>query len=178
MYAKPQGKVSHAQRFLISLIEKRAFTGTLVKDWKVPRKFVMGIYRCALGSQKPTSLAVFGLRKHIRPSWWYYEESETLPCPVDFNEKYPAFGPETNEKILTDETVGIRKIIEIKNERKLARYCLGKGIKYGILCGCIQRYKSNAGKIKFHRRPDYFTIKSLREDINPDLWFIFPDELA
>jgi hypothetical protein len=178
MYRKPEGRITHARRGLISLIEKREYSGTLIKEWEIPPSMALSaIYETALGTILPSYGVIFALRCHIPPGAWYYEEEEKLPGPVPFNPRYPSWGLKSRKKVLRDPTVALLRIEEVKEQRGLSQFCARHGLKYGDLWGCTIKRKKPDGKTGYHQRPPYRVIRALRDVIPPDLWYIFPDEL-
>jgi hypothetical protein len=177
MYVKPLGDISHAQRRLIGLIEKREFTGTLIGDWQVPQGLIVPIYKSAVGQRTPTYGIIFGLRRHIPPEAWYFDETEKLPKPIACTHLYPPFGARINKKIIHDETAAINLIGEIRENRKLSAFCVEHGLKYNDMLGCAVKRKRSNGRYGYHQKPAYLVIRTLREIIHPALWYLFPDEL-
>jgi hypothetical protein len=178
MYAKPEGDLSHAQRLLIGLIERRGFTGTLAREWEAPRSMIMIVYETALGRALPSYGVVFGLRRHIDPAAWYYGEDEELPPPVPCAWLYPSFGKKARKKVLRDATAALSRMEEIKGKRELSAFCAAHGVKYADLWACTIKRKKKDGRYGYHQRPPYRVIRALRETVHPALWFLYPDELS
>jgi hypothetical protein len=178
MYTVPQGEITHARRRLITLIERREFTGTLTREWGVPKPSVMHIYDMVLGRVPPTFGAIFGLRREVAPAAWFYGEGEALPPRIGAAYIYPSFGKEIREKVLGEPTAALLMIEGLKEKRELARFCVERGVKYADLWACTIKRVKKDGRQGYHQRPPYRVIKALREAVHPDLWYTFPDELV
>jgi hypothetical protein len=178
VHAKPEGPISHAQRRLITLIDKRKISETLTGGWGVPRTCLGNIYRTALGTIPHSYGIIYGLRLNIAPVFWYYSEEEPLPRPIAFTPKYPPFGKDAHDAVLRHETAALEIIREIKERRELSRFCALHGVKYYDVAGCSFKNPKKDGPEGYHQRPSYRMIRSLREAVHPDLWYIFPGELT
>jgi hypothetical protein len=178
MHADPEGPISHAQRRLITLIDERRISKVLIGAWGVPKSYIGNIYRMALNTLPVSYGVIFLLRQQLPPAAWYYDEGERLPQPVPFTPKYPAFGKRVRNKILHHETAALGIIREIKEKRELAYFCKQHRVKYYDVAGCSFKNPKKDGRDGYHQRPSYRMIRLLREAIHPDLWYIFPDELA
>jgi hypothetical protein len=178
VYAKPEGPISHAQRRLITLIDKRSISGVLIDTWGIPKTQMGNIYRMALNKLPVSYGVIFMLRRYLPPIAWYYDEQEALPRPIAFVPKHPPFGKKTRDKILHHETAALSIIREMKEKRELSRFCQQYRVKYYDVAGCSFKNPKKDGREGYHQRPSYRMIRSLREAIHPDLWYIFPDELT
>jgi hypothetical protein len=178
VYAKPEGPISCAQRRLITLIDKRKISETLIGGWGVPRTQLGNIYRMALGTIPPSYGIIYGLRLTIPPAAWYYGEEEALPRPIPFTPKYPAFGKQAHDAVLHHETAALGIIREIKEQRELSRFCARHGVNYYDVAGCSFKNPKKDGRKGYHQRPSYRMVRLLREAVHPDLWYIFPEELT
>ena len=120
------------------------------------------------------NIHIFRCREQIQPSRWYYQvnEKDIMPEPVKYTPKFDA------EEILNKDSQGhviLRKLIRNTGIEPFAE-------KYGIdsykLKNTLYRRKRvTDGKQVFKALPSYHFIRALREVINPDLWYIFPEEL-
>jgi hypothetical protein len=173
MYPKPCGSVSHAQRIFITLIEKRIFTGTLT-EWGI--KYPSHVYQIALGRITTTYGVVFVLRERISPELWYYDETEELPEPVKGKFRHQST-EEGLKNIVSEETAAINRIGELIENRKLREFCSTHHVKYQDIWGCTKKRTKEDGSYGYHQRPPYRIIRTLREEIHPALWYLYPDEL-
>jgi hypothetical protein len=179
MYRKPQGVITHAQRIFITLLEARQFTRTLV-GWGITKSTVTYIYKIVLGEIPPSYDVVFILREHIGPELWYYDENEEVPNTPKTGTRYylTQRQPAIRKNILQDETVAIREIRKVIEERKLSTFCAIHQVGYGDVRNSCTKRKKPDGMYGYHQRPPYRMIRALRNVIHPRLWYIYPDEIV
>jgi hypothetical protein len=177
MYVTLPEELSHAQRSLVTLIEKRVFSPTLIQEWGVPKSYIIALYRTAIGRIRPSYMAIYTLRSRIAPVNWYYTEQEAVPGAVPFTALYAAGGDMFREKVMRDETAALRELAGIREARNLSLLCRNYNIEYKRLSQCVLKRVKEDGSRGYHQRPAYDIVKALRERIHPDLWYIFPEEL-
>lgn len=121
-------------------------------------------------SRSTRNINVFSLRSIMQPSKWYYRSDEELPPRLSFT-------PKMNE----DDFLCTQSIGHLMFERLAT--CTGIWRKYGFPTDEVKniRYLRNdsrhGGKV-FRSMPSFHVIRTLRNVINPDLWYIFPGEIS
>ena len=115
---------------------------------------------------------VFRCREKMQPSRWYYKVGEKLPEPVIFTPKYSV------EDLMYKESIGHVKFRELQKQYTVQ----GLADKYDLNFNQIKnvlyrRMNPLTGRECFKILPQYTFIIKLRDVINPDLWYIFPEEM-
>lgn len=115
---------------------------------------------------------IFMWRKKIQPSKWYYKYSEPLPEKINFTPKFPP------EALIEKESVGHIKLKELQNRYELKGIEAMFGVDYNQLRNILyKRTNPSTGKTYYKTLPQTSMIISLRNVIQPDLWYIFPEEM-
>jgi hypothetical protein len=177
MYVKVPEIVSYAQRELITLIENREYTGAMRKKYGVSDSWISSIYRAAVGKVKATYGMIYLLREQIEPVRWYYDENEGLPEKVEFRPKYRGYDLEMMNNFKNKATAAQRWFEEAGKKRIIHEICEENNISYSRLKNSIYPKRVHSEVAVYRQRPGYGIIKALRGVINPDYWYIFPDEL-
>ncbi|WP_149554539.1 hypothetical protein [Treponema pectinovorum] len=115
---------------------------------------------------------IFMCREKMQPAKWYYKVNETLPKRIEFTPKHEA------KDLMYLESVGHIKLEELQKKFTMPilceRYNLSltqmKNIRYKRLHPFTKREC-------FKILPPASVIIKLRDVINPDYWYIFPDEI-
>lgn len=115
---------------------------------------------------------IFLCREKMQPSKWYYRIDEQLPERIDFIPKYGV------EYLQHKESIGHIKLEELQKRYTMPglcnRYDLSlqqmKNVRY-------RRLNPLTGKECFKILPPASVIIKLRDVINPDYWYVFPEEL-
>lgn len=115
---------------------------------------------------------VFMCRENIQPSKWFYKVDEKLPRPINFTPKHSV------KELQYLDSLGHIKLKELHKKYGLTKlsqmYDLNPQQVKNIMYKRLNPYlKKECFKIM---PQDKFIIK-MREAINPDYWFIFPDEI-
>ena len=108
----------------------------------------------------------------MQPSRWYYKINEKLPKPVIF---IPKFGV---EELMYKESVGHVKFRELQKQLTVQ----GMADKYDLNFYQIKnilyrRLNPLTGRECFKILPPAKVIINLRDVINPDYWYVFPEEI-
>lgn len=115
---------------------------------------------------------IFMWREKIQPSKWYYKYSEPLPEKIDFTPKFPP------AMLIEKESVGHIKLKELQKRYELKGIVSMFGVDYNQLRNIIyKRTNPRTGKAYYKTLPQTNIIISLRNVIQPDLWYIFPEEM-
>lgn len=123
--------------------------------------------------KKITNRYVFLCREKVQPSKWYYKVGEELPPRINFTPKHSV------EDLRHIPTAGIQKFLQLQKEYSLRYLCKIYNLNELQMKNIIYAKFNPETQNKFFRAlPPYTVIIPLREVINPDLWFIFPDELT
>jgi hypothetical protein len=80
-------------------------------------------------------------------------------------------------KFSTMETAAHRYFEILREKRALTAFCGKRGLVYSSLSNCVFKRRREDGLWGYRTRPAYRLVKSLREILHPDLWYVFPDEL-
>jgi len=115
---------------------------------------------------------LFRCRGFIAPWMWYHTVSETPPTEIKFNQQYIQFTPAMAGR----STLGhlqLRKYIE---ENGVLGVVSETGIKRTLVDNLLRKRKRKTGLITFHSLPSLDVTKALSSIVNPQLWFIFPEE--
>lgn len=115
---------------------------------------------------------IFMCREKMQPSKWYYKINEELPPRINFTPKHKT------EDLMYIESVGHVKLEKLQKQYTMPvlceRYGLGlyqmKNIRY-------RRLNPLTNRECFKILPPASAVIKLRDLINPDYWYIFPDEL-
>ena len=118
------------------------------------------------------NINIFMCREKMQPSKWYYKINEPLPKQIAFTPKHSV------NDLMYIESVGHIKLKELQDLYTMSVLCEKydltlyqmKNIRY-------RRFNPLTNKRCFKILPGMTVITKLRELINPDYWFIFPDEL-
>lgn len=115
---------------------------------------------------------IFHCREQMQPSKWFININEQLPEKIKFTPKFSA------ESLYCKESVGHKKLEQLQKEYTMPglieRFDLNlyqmKNIRY-------KRISPITGKECFKTLPPASVIIKLKDVINPDYWFIFPEEI-
>ena len=118
------------------------------------------------------------LRKIFEPCSWFYEAVEKLPEPIAFTEN----PNRTGEDLFVDDTVGKILFRSLSDNFKTYRMFADEyNLPYENVKNMLNKFKYTRGGVTIIRYKTFATesiIKSLREIIHPDYWYIFPEELS
>lgn len=116
--------------------------------------------------------SVFYCREKLRPSKWYYKVGEELPPPLDFTPKHSV------KDLPYLDSLGHQKLYELIKQTTLPLFAEQYGFSvYSVKNVIYKRQHQITGKMCFKSLPQEQFIIRLRDVINPDLWYIFPDEV-
>lgn len=116
---------------------------------------------------------IFYCREKMQPSKWYYRVDEKLPERIEFKTKYSV------NELMYKESAG-----HIKFNKMCEEYSIqGVADRFGLSINQIKntKYKRMNPMTKkecFKSLPSLSIVLKLRDVINPDLWYIFPEELV
>lgn len=115
---------------------------------------------------------VFTCRESVQPSRWFYNISEKLPERINFTPKFTA------EKLQYKESVGHKKLTELREQYTYNGIADRFNINYNQLKNTFSKRINPLTKEEcFKILPQQSMIIKLKDVINPDYWFIFPEEL-
>jgi hypothetical protein len=177
MYVKIPDVVSHAQRKLITMVEKREYRG-YVLSCGLTLTQSNDLYKTVIGKYTPTYGQIFRLRQFVPPSEWYYDESEELPEPVRFTAKVQGMtgGGKKMGIEATKETVALSWFAGLSKQQRHQFYVF-HNIERAKINHFILKTTRMDGTFGYQSRPNYKLVRSLRETIHPDCWYIYPEEL-
>lgn len=145
--------ISHGQRYLLDLIDKRKLL-QFVNEYDLPHVYLFNV---ATGRVMVPCDVIFTLRNIIAPNQWFYDETEALPPSIPFKGK-------SGQLYNPDESIALTRLREESNIR---RWSTEHDLPY------ISIYNIISGKYK----PTYPKIRQMRDIIPVDLWFIYTGEL-
>ena len=115
---------------------------------------------------------IFLCREKMRPSKWYYKINEELPERISFTPKYDV------ENLMHKESVGHLKLEELQKFYTMPVFAQKYGLNlYQIKNIRYRRFNPLTSKKCFKIFPPASVIIKLRDIINPDYWYVFPEEL-
>jgi hypothetical protein len=170
--------VSHAQRRLITLIEKRRFTRQVRTVYGLSDAFLSRLHSVAVGRMRPSYGIIFQLREHIAPVLWYYDETEKPPKRKSFAAKHTVYNLAVMRELSARPTVAHTVFETLREARKLTEFCVLHNIAPARIRNCTTMNRRKDGVKGYASRPSYPVVKQLRGIIHPDLWYIFPDEIT
>ncbi len=115
---------------------------------------------------------IFMCREKMQPSKWYYKINEPLPPPVNFMPKHKV------EDLMYFESIGHIKLEELQRRISMPEICKRYDLSLYQMKNIRYRRLNPITNLKcFKILPPSSVVIKLREVINPDYWYIFPDEL-
>jgi hypothetical protein len=177
MYVPVPDIVTHAQRKLITLIERRQFSG-VARSYGIRASNIPSLYRMAIGKIAPSFVMMFNLRHYIAPVEWCYDETEGLPERRKFKPKYAYFDRRARQRLIRYPTAAVAYLEDIYLKGGLQGFCGEQGLGYATVYGYAVKRKRHDGVLGYHARPGHRVIRKLRGVIHPDDWFIFPEEIS
>ena len=118
------------------------------------------------------NINVFTCRENVQPAKWYYKVGEKLPERIEFTPKFPV------TELQYKDTVGHLKFFELRNQ------LTHQGISHKFNIDFYQlknitskRFNPLTNRYCYKILPQQSLIIKLRDVINPDYWYIFPEEL-
>ncbi len=108
----------------------------------------------------------------MQPSRWYYKLNEKLPEPVQFTPKYSV------DDLMYKESLGHVKFRQMQKQYTVQGLADNFDLNfYQIKNILYKRLNPLTGRECFKILPPAQVIVKLRDVINPDLWYIFPEEV-
>lgn len=115
---------------------------------------------------------IFMCRERMQPSRWYYKISEKLPKPVIFTPKLGV------EELMYKESVGHIKFRELQMQYTVQGLADKYDLNFYQIKNILYRRKNPlTGRECFKILPPAAVIIKLRDVINPDYWYVFPEEI-
>lgn len=124
-------------------------------------------------TQKIGNIYVYYMREAIQPAKWYTKVAEKLSKPVEFKSKgYPA------EALRTRDSCGHILLRKLKNDRGSYEAAASFYNVDIVIMQNVMLYAKKDGEKQHKSLPTDSFIRTFRKFINPDYWFIFPEELV
>lgn len=164
-YALRDLKIAIQNRLFWSFIE----TIGIPKEWKNK----LYVYYYLNGRRKFISnQSIFLCREKMQPSRWYYRINEKLPKRINFTPKFDV------SRLVCKESAGHQKLKKMLEHYNMQTFADEYNINLYQLKNIIYKRKHPDTMEEWFKTlpPQDFIIK-LRNDINPDYWYIFPEEL-
>lgn len=172
---------SHAVRYFKSLVKERSFA-TKAQEFGLTEPQQKLLYNVARGDFRATYGIIFALRNIISPSQWIYLENEELPKPVKFNslveKKYPHYDFDSRNELAKESTLGNIFFDILKERRAMSKFCVMHNCEKLEAANFVYMKHHKNGEMRYLARPTLPFIKKFREDVHPDWWFIYPDEVS
>ena len=123
-------------------------------------------------NQSINNIYVFMCREKLQPSKWYYKITEKLPPKINFTPKY------TFKELMEKETVGHLMLQKLQEQYTMEGLVDKYNLKFYQMKNIRYKRKSiTTGKMVFKTLPPASVMMALKDEINPDYWFIFPEEI-
>lgn len=116
---------------------------------------------------------MFMARERMRPALWFFKVGERLPEEVRFK---ASRGAESVYKVHTCGHLLVRKMAEEGGGWKAAAE--SRGLIPNKLKNVFFKRRTARGTVEFRCMPSASLILALKDEVNPDYWFVFPDELS
>lgn len=172
---------THAIRYFKTLVKERSFA-TKAQEYGLTEPQQKLLYNVTRGDFRATYGIIFSLRTVISPSQWIYREDEELPEPVKFNplveKKYPHYDFDTRNEIAKESTLGNIFFDVLKERRAMSKFCAMHNCEKLEAANFVYMKHHKNGELRYLARPTLPFIKKFREDVHPDWWFIYPDEVS
>lgn len=172
---------SHALRYFKNLIKERKYFSKAV-EYNLNRTMTEVLYKVVRGQLRPTYGIIFMLRKYIAPCMWYYKETEELPEPVKFESHYEdsfdEYNTESKNILAQRKTIGHTYFDILKENRVMARFCALHNVTLTEAANYVTMRHKKDGTYRYTTRPTIDFISNFKEELHPDLWYIFPDEVT
>lgn len=172
---------THAVRYFKTLVKERSFT-TKVQEFGLTSAQQKLLYDVTCGKIRATYGIIFALRNIISPSQWIYREDENLPEPVKFNslveKKYPHYDFDSRNELAKESTLGNIFFNILKERRVMSKFCIMHNYKKTEAANFVYMKHHKNGELRYLVRPTLPFIKKFREEVHPDWWFIYPDEVT
>lgn len=172
---------THAVRHFKTLVKERSFA-TKTQEYGLTEPQQKLLYNVTRGELRATYGIIFALRNIISPSQWIYREDEELPEPVKFNplveKKYPHYDFDSRNELAKESTLGNIFFNELKERRAMSKFCAMHNCEKLEAANFVYMKHHKNGELRYLARPTLPFIKKFREDVHPDWWFIYPEEVT
>ena len=164
---------SYAIRDLKKASQKNLLWAYLYNIGMKEDKMKMFIYNYLIGKNKTIfNINVFNCRENVQPARWYYKVSEKLPERIEFIPKFPV------TELQYKDTIGHLKFFELREQLTNQGISEKYNIDYFQLKNITsKRFNPLTNRYCYKILPQQSIIIKLRDVINPDYWYIFPEEL-
>ena len=114
---------------------------------------------------------VFMCRENIQPSKWYIRYGEKLPDRIEFKPKHKL------QYLYNNDSLGHKKLKKLTEQYTIEGVANLYDLKVMSIKNVLYRTIDKiTGKEHFKTFPQQSIIIKMKDEINPDSWFIFPDE--
>lgn len=172
---------SYAIRFFRNLLKTREFSAK-TKEFGISDISSQFLNLVVNGKMRPTYGIIFKLRRFIAPSMWYYKETEDLPKPIPFTshyeEEFDEYNLESMNELAQRKTLGHIYFDILKEYRVMARFCALHNSSISEAANFVTMRHHKNGSLRYSARPTIVFVSKFREELNPDFWYIFPDEVS
>lgn len=172
---------THAVRYFKTLVKDRSFA-TKAQEYGLTDPQQKLLYNVARGNFRATYGIIFALRNIISPSQWIYREDEKLPQPVKFNPivetKYPHYDFDSRNELAKESTLGNIFFDILKERRAMSKFCASHNCEKLEAANFVYKKHHKNGELRYLARPTLPFIKKFREEVHPDWWFIYPEEVT
>lgn len=172
---------THAVRYFKTLVKDRSFA-TKAQEYGLTDPQQKLLYNVTRGNFRATYGIIFALRNIISPSQWIYREDEELPQSVKFNPivetKYPHYDFDSRNELAKESTLGNIFFDTLKERRVMSKFCASHNCEKLEAANFVYKKHHKNGELRYLARPTLPFIKKFREEVHPDWWFIYPEEVT
>lgn len=171
-----QEPVSYAIRHYQELIKNREFTIVLKRDSGFSVSQCSQLYEIITQKVRPTYGMIYMLRDKMPPINWYYKENEALPEAINFTPIHNNYTTKTWADYAKKKTCAHFFFDMIKEAGVYTYFCED----YGLTKTHVGNYvymKNRNGEKRFCVRPAFPFVNTIKEELHPDYWYMFPDEV-
>lgn len=165
---------THALRAL-KIASKNKLFWKYVEQIGIPKngRYEYYIYNYFTGKSKNIGISyIFNSRENLQPAKWFFNINEELPERIKFNPIYE------EKTLLYKESVGHIKLLDLMKDYTIQQFVDKYDLNFYQIKNLIyKKVDKKLNKEVFKALPSNSLIIKLRNIINPDYWFIFPEEL-
>ena len=125
---------------------------------------------------------IYILREAIPPVWYFYqpEERNLMPEPLEYKPLHKKTEFYDNKRNVM--TCAMRRLFQLPRgrgeENNIQSWCEKRKLNINAVRYCMSRKaRPKEGGAKRFGKPGLELIRALRDEIHPDEWFIFEDEI-
>jgi hypothetical protein len=145
-----ENEITHGQRFLLNLLEKRKFA-SFTEKFGVSFTY---LYKVAIGVHKPPCEFIYRVRGTVNPGAWFFFETEPLPAV--------SYKPAASGTWTWDVSLGMKALREAAKDG-ISAWCGEQELPYYPVYALYQA----------RNPPSFSKIMLLKQHIDPASWFYY-----